>query len=173
VKPLLVALLGASLLGAADHPRIARATFVTVEKAFDSRLERPIENPFNLLGGTRGIYIDGFGAVFTAELNLVSGPTLSPFRPEISKQEIAALKQRKLERIPYLRQIMREMMVNFANALDMVPANEQIVLAVSLFHFRWEDSAGLPTQILMQASRQVLLNAKGNVTQADVKVQEY
>lgn len=173
MKPLLMLLVAASAAGAADHPRIARATFVTVEKAFDARLARPIENPFNILGGTRGIYIDGFGTVFTAELNLVTGPTLSPFKPEITKQEIATLKQKKLERLPYLRQLMREMLVSFAGALDMLPANEQIVLGVSLFNFRWEDAAGLPSQIVMQATRQALLNAKGNAAQADVKVQEY
>ena len=65
------------------------------------------------------------------------------------------------------------MMINFAGALDMLPANEQIVLGVSLFNFRWEDASGLPSQIIMQATRQALLNAKGSAAQADVKVQEY
>jgi hypothetical protein len=163
-------LLAAAVLGAAEPPRITRSTFVAVEKAFDNRLQRPIENPFNLLGGTRGLYLDGFGAVFTAELNLVSGPTISPFRPEITEREISALKQRKIERLSYLKQIMREAMQSFAASLDTLPASEQIVLGVSLFYYKWEDSKGLPSQVLMQASREALLAAG---SKADIKVQEY
>jgi hypothetical protein len=167
---LLVALLLAAAAFAAEPPPVTRASFVEMERALDSRLQKPIENPFNLLGATRGLYLEGFGAVFTAELNLVTGPTISPFRPELTKQEIAALKQRKIERLLYLNQIMREMMTTFATSLAALPASEQIAVGVSLFYFKWEDSKGLPNQILMQASRQALLAAG---EKADIKVQEY
>jgi hypothetical protein len=165
----LAILLAVAVLGAAERPLLTRASFAPVEKAFDSRLQRPIENPFNLLGGTRGLYLDGFGAVFTAELNLVTGPTRSPFRPEITEREIAALKQRKVERLLYLKEIMRDAMRSFATSLDTLPMTEQIVLGISLFYYNWEDSKGLPAQIVMQASRQSLLAG----AKADIKVQEH
>ncbi len=173
MKALLALLLSSCAAAAAEPVRITRATFAAVEKAFDQTLQRPIESPFYVLGGTRGIYVGGFGAVLTAEINLVLGPTVSPFRPEMTKQEIAALKQRKLERVPYLKEIMRKMLVSFATALDSLPQDEQIVLGVSLFNFRWEDSAGLPTQILMQATRKALLTARADSDRAFIKVQEY
>jgi hypothetical protein len=34
---------------------------------------------------------------------------------------------------------------------------ERLVVGVTLFHFSWEDSSGLPAQILMQAPRKTLL----------------
>lgn len=166
----LAMLLAFSTLSAAERPRITRDAFLTVERQFDNRLQRPIENPFNLLGGTRGLYVEGFGAVLTTELNLVSGPTISPFRQEITQKEIAALKQRKVERLSHLKEIMREMMASFARSLETLPVSEQIVLGVSLLYFKWEDSAGLPRQVLMQATKQALLTAG---EKADIKVQEY
>jgi hypothetical protein len=39
-----------------------------------------------------------------------------------------------------------------------MPPGEQVVLAVSLFHYSWEDYSGLPGQIVMQAERQKLLS---------------
>jgi hypothetical protein len=169
MRLLLVVLLAAAAV-AAEPPPVTRASFVEMERALDSRLQKPIENPFNLLGSARGLYLEGFGAVFTAELNLVTGPTISPFRQKLTDQEIAALRQSKLERLLYLKQIMREMMTTFATSLSTLPASEQIALGVSLFYFKWEDSKGLPSQILMQASRQALLTAG---EKADIKVQEY
>ena len=46
-----------------------------MEKSLDNRIARLWQdNPFVLLGPTRGVYLDGYGAVFTAEVNLVAGP---------------------------------------------------------------------------------------------------
>ncbi len=161
MKRLLAAALltaGALAIMAADGPRVTRAALAAVEKLFDRRLEKDvIDNPFSLLGMTRGVYLAGYGAVFSAEVNLVSGPTISPFRPQLTKEEIARLRQRKLERLPVLRRAMREMLVSAAGSLDNVPLEERIVLGVSLFHHSWEDSAGLPAQIVMQAQRKTLV----------------
>ena len=38
--------------------------------------------------------------------------------------------------------------------------NEQIVFGVTLFYYNWEDTSGLPAQIVMQAERQKLLDAQ-------------
>src|SRR5688572_4414092 len=113
MRPLLALVLTAGTLAAEGAP-IARETFASMEKEFDQRLLKPVENPFHVLGTTRGLYVEGFGAVLTTELNLVVGPTISPFRPELTKQEVAALKQRKLERLPILKEIMRSTLVSFA-----------------------------------------------------------
>jgi hypothetical protein len=73
---------------------------------------------------------------------------------------------------------MREMLVDAAGSLDTVPPREQVVLAVSLFSHAWEDTSGLPSQIVMQAERKALLafkTGKGDLEGlgAVVRVGEY
>jgi hypothetical protein len=144
-----------------EKPRVARATLVPMEKSFNRRMEAfNVEDPFYLLGTTRGIYLDGYGAVFTNEINLVLGPNITPFSQIISKEQIARLRQKKLARLPKLREVMRDMLVDAAASLDTVPPEEHVVVGVTLFHFSWEDTAGLPAQIIMKAPRRALLDYK-------------
>ncbi len=155
---IVAALLGAAL---ADAPRVRRAALAAMEKSFDDRLQSAVtQEPFDMLGNTRGIYLEGYGAVFTAELGLVFTPSINPFRLAIPKPEIAAVHQRKLRQLPILKQNMREMLLNCSASLDSVPGNEQIVVSIILFNRAWEDTSGLPSQIMMQAERQKLLNVQ-------------
>jgi hypothetical protein len=55
---------------------------------------------------------------------------------------------------------MRQMLIEAAADLDTVPANEQIVLGVTLFNRSFEIKDGLPGQVVMQAPRQALLDYK-------------
>lgn len=149
-----------------------RMALGVLEKTFDGRLERSGgDDPFLLLGTTRGVYLHGYGAVLTAEVNLVNSANVSPFRPTIPPEYRARLHTRKLERLPLLKQTMRDMLEASAAALDSVPANEQIVIGVSLFYYSWEDTTGLPSQVLMQANRQQLLEHKGS--DDFIQTQEY
>lgn len=163
----------------AEKPRFSRASLVAMEKSFDGRIRKiSIDDPFDLLGNTRGIYLEGYGAVFTTEVNLVAGPTITPFHLTISKEEASRMRQKKVQRVPVLKDKMRDMLVASAASLDSVPPKEQIALGVSLFYFSWEDTAGLPSQILMQAERQKLLDVHvGRVSRAAldniVRVQEF
>jgi hypothetical protein len=141
----------------ATHPRVTRGALASVEKNFDGRLAYTAD-AFDLLGPTRGVYLEGYGAVFSTELNLIVSPNLSPFHPAFSKLEIARIHDRKGQRLPLLKQKMREMLVASAASLENLPPSEQVVLAVSLFHYSWEDYSGLPSQIVMQAERQKLLS---------------
>jgi hypothetical protein len=143
----------------AAHARVGRAALATVEKSFDGRFARAFTpDSFELLGPTRGVYLEGYGAVFSAELNLIMSPNISPFHQSFTKIEIARVHDRKVQRLPLLKQQMREMLVASAVSLENLPPSEQVVLAVSLFHYSWEDYSGLPSQIVMQAERQKLLS---------------
>ena len=174
---LILALAGAALSLGAAAVKVPRSVLAVLEKNFDQRMERYIvEDPFFLLGTTRGVYLDGYGAVFTCEVNLITGATITPFRPRFTKEEIARLRQKKLDRLPRLRQAMRDMLVSSATALTTMPEQEQVVVGVSLFYFSWEDASGLPLQILMQASRRQLLDFEnGRVKNLDevLRVQEF
>ena len=139
--------------------RISRAALSGLEKSFDHRFQRAnVSDSFDLLGTTRGVYLEGYGVVFTAELSLIVTPNLNPFHQVFTAEEKARVHQRKLERLPLLKRNMQEMLIASAIALENLPPNEQVVLAVTLFHYSWEDSSGLPAQIMMQAERQKLLS---------------
>ncbi len=141
----------------ATHTRVTRAALAGVEKIVDGGLANPAD-AFDILGFTRGVYLEGYGAVFSTELNLALTPNLSPFHPVPGKIEIARIHERKVQRLPLLKQKMREMMIASAASLENLPPREQVVLAVSLIHYSWEDYSGLPSQIVMQAERQKLLS---------------
>lgn len=155
---------------------VKRSLITDTEKKIDKRLDLVgLEDPFLLIGQTRGIYLDGYGAVFTTELNLVASANLSPFRPAYTKQELQRLRQRKAVRLESLKKNMREMLINTGATLDPVPANEKVVLGITLFYFSWEDSAGLPRQVIMSAPRKALVAAiKGETSLLDetLRVQE-
>lgn len=158
-----------------EKPHIKRAAIVAMEKSFDQRITRLADDPYLLVGFTRGVYLEGYGAVFTAEVSLANGPSLSPFRPNITKEDIARIRAKKQERLPVLRQSMRDMLLAAAASLDEVPPSEQIVVGVSLLYRPEEDSSGMPGQILMQGAKGKLLEAKLGRTPLGgvVKVQEF
>jgi hypothetical protein len=147
--------------GQAPQPpsRITRAALSGLEKNFDNRFEKGSgTDPFELLGPTRAVYLEGYGVVSSAELDLIVTPNLNPFHQVFTTAEKARIHERKLQRLPLVKQDMREMLIASAVSLENLPPNEQVVLAVTLFHYSWEDSSGLPAQIVMQAERQKLLS---------------
>jgi hypothetical protein len=102
MKYFLAPFLAASLLIAAvTEPVLNRAMLIPVEKRIDQRLETLFDEPFLLLGMTRGLYLDKFGAVFSAELQLVSTPGVGTFGfTAPTKDMLVATRKKKLERLP-------------------------------------------------------------------------
>ncbi len=153
----ILALLLAGSWTTAAAPAVNRAALEELEKGFDQQIERHSpDEPFYLLGNTRGVYLQNYGVVFTAELNLVAGAVVTPFRPVYTREEVARLRTKKLARLAVLKDLMRQMLIVSARGLQAVPPDEQIVLGVTLFAYSWEDSNGLPAQVVMQASRRTL-----------------
>ncbi len=75
---------------ASDAPRVPRNTLAATEHKLDNSFTKLwSDNPFVVLGPTRGVYLEGYGAVFTAEVNLVAGPVLGIMTPPMTKQDIA------------------------------------------------------------------------------------
>lgn len=172
--------LAASALAATvAQTQVTRAAIQRVEKSFNERIQTTdIKAPLQLLGVTRGIYLPGVGVVFSNEVNLMLTTTISPFQKTISKEYSSRVHTGKLERLSALKQSMRDMLVNSAPALDALPGNEQIALGVTLFYYSWEDTSGLPAQVVMQAPRQKLLDVQeGRVSRKEleniIKVQEF
>jgi hypothetical protein len=172
-------LVAAAVVAVAAVPRVSREALHMMELSIDKRIQTlSVDVPFELLGNTRGLYLEGYGVIFTTEVNLSQSMNISPFQPTIPKKDVDKLRLRKLERVPVLMKCMQEGMVAMAASLDAVPANEQIVLSVTLYYRPWEDKAGLPLQIVLQAERQKLLDVQlGRASRASldsaIRVQEY
>ena len=171
-------LLTVAIFASSVPPRVSRASLVHLEKTIDGKVAAIDRDERSLvLGLTRGVYLEGYGAVFTAEVELVPSATPNPFSGQtITKELITRLKAKKRLRIDMLKQTMRDTLISAAVPLDNVPVEEQVALAVTIAYFSWEDSAGLPRQILMHAPRSVLLKgAKGDTLAVDngLKAQEF
>lgn len=153
-------LLGAmAMLAAAAAPRVSRTTLRAMEKSLDAKISSLWDVPYLLIGPTRGVYLDGYGAVFTAEVNLVMSP-VSLMNPQVSKAEVLRAHQLKLERIPLLKKALRDALVSTAASLDTVPAQEQIAIVAFLDHYPWEDVNGMPVQVTVHAVKGKLLEAQ-------------
>jgi hypothetical protein len=140
-------------------PRLSGSTLGELEKTFDSRLATlagPNADPnefVELMGDTRGLQLLDYGLVFTADVSLVKTPSINPFQKEIPKSVQDRVHQRRVERLPLLKEAMKEMLHNMAAAGAQLPATQQLVLSVRLYYGTWENTAGMPAEVLMRATR--------------------
>lgn len=152
----------AGSLIAAQRPPVSREAMAAVEQSVDHSIRAlDVNDPYDLLGFTRGVYLSGYGAVFTAEVNLVV-TLITPFHQPPVGAQLTRLRQKKLQRLVAIRELMRQALVSAAATLDPVPPNEQIVFGLTLFYRGFEEREGLPSQIIMQAPKQTLLDFKAN-----------
>ena len=129
-----------------------------LEKEMNSRLATTGgKDPSLLLGTTRALYISGFGAVFTAEVDLVNTPPagggLFPTAPLTAEQK-AMYHKRKLAHVPLLQQTMRDTALSLAASPALkLTDSDQLVVSVRLVYRPWEDTSGLPGQIVVRMDR--------------------
>jgi hypothetical protein len=178
MKKLSSVLLIAAAIGAAaaTAPRVTRNVLKTVESSLDERIKGlwP-DNPFTLVGNnTRGLYLEGYGAVFTVDVSPVLSYT-SLMHPSVTKEEVVKAHKERIEKIAQLKQTMRQAVADAAASLDPVPADDQITMIVYLAYHQWEDISGTPGQLTFQAKKQALLEARragGSALAQVVKVTE-
>ncbi len=144
----------------ADAPRVGRFAMSRLEGQIDALFSTG-PNASSVEGNTRGVYLDGYGAVFTTMLSVVPTPTPNPFN-NFSLKDIMAVHNTKLKQLPFLREKMRQslLVMSASPALEGVRPGEQVVCGVTLFYFKWEDTTGLPREILMQGEKQKLLSVQ-------------
>jgi|SRR5581483_1068006 len=169
---ILVMLTSAAYAAAGEAPRVDRTQMENVEKSLDAMLLRfTPDNSHTLIGLTRGIYLEGVGAVLTAEVILVNAP-VNIMHPLPTKDEIVQMHKKKLERVPILKKVLKDALVSAAASLNSIPPDEQVVIAVVLPRFTFEDASGLPVQVTVQAPKRKLLEAKGPALDALIRVTE-
>lgn len=167
-----VILASVAYAAAGEVPRVDRTQIEKVEKSLDAALlQFTPDNSHTLIGLTRGVYLDGVGAVFNAELILVNAP-VNIMHPLPTKEETVVMRKKKMERLPILRKVLKDALVSAAASLETIPPDEQVVIAVIIPRFKFEDAAGLPAQVTVQASKRKLLESKGAALDALIRVTE-
>ena len=149
------ALTSSSHVPAPKPGRIPAQAIGELERAFNYRLSglADVNEPSELMGDTRGVQLDDYGVVFTTEVSLVITPSITPFRQSISPELAARVHKLRVERMPLLKAAMKEMMRNMAAAFTQIPAGQQLVLIVRLYYGSWEDTTGMPAQVIMRGDR--------------------
>ena len=160
---LVSALLAATAFGGEIPARTAPLgkQIASAEKALDRHFRSAgAGTSIALIGAARGVYLPQYGAVFLVEVNLAPAANVSPFRRSYSEEEKQQLNARKRERVDDLEQTMREALLQAGAGLTEIGADERVALAVSLFHFPWEDLTQLPKQVVMTGARGELASAE-------------
>jgi hypothetical protein len=164
----------AALAISAAEPRVSRTFLAGAEKSLDGRIVGLWNDQLALVGPTRGLYLDGFGVVLTAEVNLAT-PPISLMNPTLSGKQLTEMHGKKKARLPVVRAAMKSALMEVADSMAALPANEQVVIAF-LFPRYPGEPGGLPIQLIMQASKQQLLEAKraaGSGADSAIRVIEY
>ncbi|HMD70551.1 MAG TPA: hypothetical protein VKF41_04370 [Bryobacteraceae bacterium] len=143
-----------------EKPRVPRQAISDLERQLDKKLASlgSANDPIDLLGAARGIYLDGYGVVLTVEISPIITPGLNPFKSSMTDAEKEKIRQRKLDRLPMLRQTMRDVWRDSATSLASIPDNQQVVVAVRLLYLSWEDTHGLPGEIVMKGDRRTAIS---------------
>ena len=135
----------------AGGPYVSRSTMFAIEKKLEAAVRgRWHDDPYMFVDLPRGYYVDNFGVIFVTEFSLAPGPGLSPFRGPISRQEIKQHKTTVLARVPELKDTMKAQLLEVAAALPAVPETDRVAIAVTVYHFDWEDTGDIPSQIIVQ-----------------------
>lgn len=169
------ALLTASLACAAgssgNHATLV--SIVSAQKDIDGKLAHlwPDE-PMFVLGPARGVFLKEYGAVFTAEIYLAPAP-VSVVIPNPTKDMIASYHRKKLERLPQLEQAMRDLLAQTASSLNNLGDSDHVVLAVDLPTYAWEETDGVPAEIVMKASKSALAAASKDQLASVIQTEEY
>ena len=164
-----IATLALSVAAGAEMPENTadvRDGLRSAERAIASRFDAL---PMRMIGRVRGGRLEDFGAVFLFEVNVVPMANVSPFRPAYSEDELKSLNEKKRAGVVELEKIGLELLVEAVGRLEAIPPDEHVALVIALFHFTWEDTTGLPSQLVLQAPRSLLLDrAAGQVSDSEL-----
>jgi hypothetical protein len=142
-----------------DYSTIKKQTQL-FETVMNTAVRQQFGAPFQMLQEARGSYLEGYGVVFTLEVNLYPMRWRSPFSGgEYSEKEIATARTQILARMKEMETLIRDVLRNHGMSLDFVPPNENVSVVVHLFS--QVEHKDMPTQLAVQAKKQWLQEAAG------------
>jgi hypothetical protein len=164
IRALVLSFMAAALASAVEVDAAAgklRDQIAAAEQVIDQRYQGVgSDTVMTVIGNSRGAYVEGYGVVFNVQVNIAPVGNINPFRRSYSDEEVRQINIRKRQRVETLEQRTRDLLVEISDSIPGLPANEKIAIAVSLFHFAWEDLTQLPKQMVMAAAKSILAEAK-------------
>jgi len=147
----------ANTIGATESAPVSLQAIHGLEKDMDSRIGATGAKtaPCTVLSPTRGLYIAGLGAIFEADVELAPTPGgVGLFQSTVGPQQKAKYRGDKLANIPLLEKTLNDVALALAAspALKMTD-RDQVVVAARLVYRSWEDTAGMPGQIVAHLDR--------------------
>jgi hypothetical protein len=130
-------------------------TIVTLEKEMDGRIvSTGGSDPCVIWGASRGVYLSGVGAIFTAEVELANTPGAATLFQAIGPEQKAKILKNKQAHVPLLEQTVRDVALSLAaNPALKLADTDQVAVVVRLWYRLWEDKTGLPGQIVARIER--------------------
>jgi hypothetical protein len=153
--PASIAAKPARTIGTADTPSVGLPTILSLEKEMDGRISATGgADPCQIWGASRGVYVTGIGAIFTAEVELAATPGAAAMFQTITPTMKAKILKNKQAHLPLLQQTVRDMALSLAASPALKLADtDQVVVSVRLWYRPWEDKTGLPGQIVARLDR--------------------
>jgi len=149
----------AGIVTSPEKSNALRQTLMELETRLDKKMSTTGgADPIYVIGQARAVHVPGFGVVITQEITPVATPAPNPFHILPGLQQVQQIHQRKLARLPLVRQTAREMWVEAARSLPTLPEGEHIFIVVRFLYQGWEDMKGLPAQIAVHGERKAGLS---------------
>ena len=151
---------------------VTRSILYNSERQVQGRIQSLLsDNPDAFVDLPRGYYLDNFGVIFVSTCSLAPGIGITPFRGPINRQEIRDHKSKVLARVPQLKETMKTSLLETAGALSDLPDEDRVAIAVTVYHFEWEDTADVPSEIVVQGKKKDLLAARTDASLRDKAIE--
>lgn len=140
-----------------DYPGI-KMQMQLIESLVTTAIKQHFQNPFGILQQVKGTYLDGFGVVFTAEVNLYQMRTPNPFnRTPYSEKELSEARAQKLAHNKEAATLMQDLLRDHGAGLTFLRADENVAVVLHLYNV--PELSDMPSQIVVQTKRQTLIDA--------------
>lgn len=117
--------------------------------------QRYDQQRFMLLQPPKGTYLDGYGVVFTLEVNLSTLRYLTPFSPgPHTDKEIKDSRAEKLARTKEVEALVKDLLRGNGAGLSFLKPDENLAVVVHLFNT--SEHKDLPTQLIVQGKKAAL-----------------
>jgi len=131
-----------------------RGQMRVLEKVVDEILGQTFSSPFGLLEKTKGAYLEGFGVVFTLQVNLYSLRITNPMavRP-LTPEELEKVQQIKRERIATIKRVLPRLLADHTGSLRALKEEDSVAVVVHLFDVNPPAGKPLPAQLVLQVKK--------------------
>lgn len=135
-----------------EMARFAGLLADTLPKMFEGR-------PLVVLEAPKSAYLEGYGVVTHAEVNIFPLSSFSLFMSQQALEEqMKQEREQKPLRLKELRSRLMQLLLEEAASTNALPAGENLAIIVHLFNAR--PQADIPNQVVVQARREALLELR-------------